>query len=70
MVYCIYMQYITKGVMKRNNKITLSIIFICLSIIACIFIGKYYNINGVGRNLGTFKNVILNEEYKDTHFLV
>ncbi|KXA13231.1 hypothetical protein HMPREF3222_00947 [Clostridium perfringens] len=62
------MQYITKGVMKRNNKITLSIIFICLSIIACIFIGKYYNINGVGRILGTFKNVILNEEYKDTQF--
>lgn len=68
MVDCIYMQYITKGVMKRNNKITLSIIVICLSIIACLFIGKYYNINGVGRNLGTFKNVILNEKYKDTQF--
>ena len=54
--------------MKRNNKITLSIIVICLSIIACLFIGKYYNINGVRRNLGTFENIILNEKYKDTQF--
>ena len=41
---------------------------ICLSIIACLFIGKYYNINGVRRNLGTFENIILNEKYKDTQF--
>lgn len=55
--------------MKRNNKIVLGVIVICLVIIAaCLSIGMYYKNNGAGRNLGTFKKVILNEKYKDTQF--
>lgn len=54
--------------MKRNNKIVLGVIVICLVIIACLSIGKYYKNNGAGRNLGTFKKVILDEKYKDTQF--
>lgn len=55
--------------MKRNNKIALGIIVICLLMIACLSVGKYYNGNGVGKRLGTFKNVILDKQYKDTQFL-
>lgn len=54
--------------MKRNNKIILGFIVICLAIIVSLSIGKYYKNNGAGRNLGTFKKVILNEKYKDTQF--
>lgn len=54
--------------MKRNNKIILGFIVICLAVILSISIGMYYKNNGVGRNLGTFKKVILNEKYKDTQF--
>lgn len=54
--------------MKKSNKIILGFIVICLAVILSISIGMYYKNNGVGRNLGTFKNVILNEKYKDTQF--
>lgn len=54
--------------MKRNNKIILGFIVICLAVILSISIRMYYKNNGVGRNLGTFKKVILNEKYKDTQF--
>lgn len=54
--------------MKRNNKIVLGVIVICLAVILSISIGMYYKNNGAGRNLGTFQNVILNEKYKDTQF--
>lgn len=54
--------------MKRKNKIVLGVIVVCLVIIACFSIGKYYKNNGAGRNLGTFKKVILDEKYKDTQF--
>lgn len=54
--------------MKRNNKIALGVIVICLLMIVSLSVGKYYKDNGVGRSLGTFKNVILNEKYKDTQF--
>lgn len=54
--------------MKRNKKITLVFIVICLLMIASLSIVKYYKDNGVGKSLGTFKNVILNEKYKDTQF--
>lgn len=54
--------------MKRNKKITLVFIVICLLMIASLSIGKYYKNNGVGKSLGTFKEVILNEKYKDTQF--
>lgn len=54
--------------MKKSNKIILGFIVICLAIIVSLSIGKYYKNNGAGRNLGTFKKVILNEKYKDTKF--
>lgn len=54
--------------MKRNKKITLVFIVICLLMIASLSVGKYYKDNGVGKSLGTFKEVILNEKYKDTQF--
>ncbi|HHD2752889.1 TPA: hypothetical protein ACOTG0_001685 [Clostridium perfringens] len=54
--------------MKRNNKIILGFIVICLAVILSISIGMYYKNNGTGRNLGTFKKVILDEKYKDTQF--
>lgn len=54
--------------MKRNNKIILGFIVICLAVIVSISIRMYYKDNGVEKSLGTFKNVILNEKYKDTQF--
>lgn len=54
--------------MKKSNKIILGFIVICLAVILAISIGMYYKNNGAGRNLGTFKKVILNEKYKDTQF--
>lgn len=54
--------------MKINNKIVLGVIVICLAVILSISIGMYYKNNGAGRNLGTFKKVILDEKYKDTQF--
>lgn len=54
--------------MKRNNKIALGVIVICLLMIVSLSIGKYYKDNGLGKSLGTFKNIILDEKYKDTQF--
>lgn len=54
--------------MKRNNKIALGVIVICLLIISCLSVGKYYKGNGAGKSLGTFKNVILDQKYKETQF--
>lgn len=56
--------------MKRSNKILLlGFILISLALALYTYIGKYHKTNGTDVNLGTFKNVILNKNYKNTQFL-